>query len=180
MNSKAQTIYIVLILLLIGAIGVVYYHYHQKVAILTAMVIEADNKQANNPRLGNNGGSGSQSGMPMTQSSPPPVSDQQTSQLTLGTDTTVTKKTFNITGGNFYFVPNQITVNKGDEVTFVMTNAGGVHNLVIDELNVKASTIKSGETESVTFTATKTGSFVYYCAIPGHREKGMFGTLVVQ
>ena len=63
---------------------------------------------------------------------PPVISSQQTLQIAQGTEKTSTQKTFNITGGNFYFVPNKITVNKGDTVTLVMTNAGGFHNINID------------------------------------------------
>lgn len=119
-------------------------------------------------------------GMMMVALTPPPLSDQQAQQATTGISTVTTQKTFNITGGNFYFVPNKITVNKGDQVTFVMVNAGGVHDLIIDELGIKTPVIHTGETASVTFTASRAGSFVYYCDIPGHRTKGMWGNIIVQ
>lgn len=61
-----------------------------------------------------------------------------------------------------------------------MTNAGGAHDLIIDELGVKTPVIHTAEAATATFTASKTGSFVYYCNIPGHKDKGMWGTLVVQ
>lgn len=122
-------------------------------------------------------GMGGMGMMPMTQ---PSESDQQKQQLTDGTSQSSTQKIFNITAGNFYFVPNKITVNKGDQVTFFITNAGGVHDLVIDELGVKTPVIKTAQTVTVTFTASKTGTFTFYCSIPGHKAKGMFGTLVVQ
>src|SRR5581483_3488501 len=110
----------------------------------------------------------------------PALSDQQNEQLEYGTDKTTTKKTFNISAGSYFFAPNKITVNKGDQVTFIMTNVGGLHNLVIDELGVKTTPVMTGNTITATFTASKTGSFVYYCSVPGHRAKGMWGTLVVQ
>lgn len=118
-------------------------------------------------------------GMKMEGAKTPAVSTQQTQQLADGLLKTTAEKTFNITAGNFYFVPNKITVNKGDKVTFVLTNAGGMHNLVIDELGVNIPTIQTAQAESATFTATKSGSFVYYCSVPGHRQKGMWGTLTV-
>ncbi len=118
--------------------------------------------------------------MGMSAATPPTLTDKQNVQLAAGTDTSTTEKTFDITGGNFYFVPNKITVNKGDKVTFVTTNAGGMHDLVIDALNVKTAVIKTGETATVSFTADKAGTFEYYCDIPGHKAKGMVGTLVVQ
>lgn len=125
------------------------------------------------------GFSGSMGGMNMSKLNPPQLSDQQTAQLALGPDPKLTDKTFNITGGNFYFVPSQITVNKGDKVTLVMTNAGGTHDLIIDEFGVKTPQIKTAEAATVTFTADQSGTFEYYCDLPGHREKGMAGTLTV-
>ncbi len=147
-----------------------------KIALAMGMTTQ---KQGMQKEMGN-GKKPPMGAMTMTAVTPPPASDQQTQQLIEGTSTTSTQKTFNITGGDFYFVPNKITVNKGDSVTFNFTNGGGVHNLKIDELGVNMPTSTSGQTETATFTASKTGSFVFYCAIPGHREKGMWGTLIVQ
>lgn len=118
--------------------------------------------------------------MAMLEVTPPVLSSQQEEQLKIGKDVSITKKTFNITGGNFYFVPNKITVNKGDKVTLIMTNAGGKHNLMLDEFNIETSPVSTANTITVTFTTDKIGSFVYYCSVPGHRQKGMWGTLVVQ
>jgi nitrite reductase (NO-forming) len=61
-----------------------------------------------------------------------------------------------------------------------MTNAGGMHDLVIDELGVKTPVVKTAEAATATFSADKVGSFVYYCDVANHKEKGMWGTLVVQ
>lgn len=121
-----------------------------------------------------------QDAMAMTASETPAITDKQTAQLAEGTKTDTTEKTFDLTGGNYYFVPNKITVNQGDKVTFILTNAGGTHDLLIDELGVKTPIIKTGESATVTFTADKKGTFEYYCSLPGHREKGMVGTLTVE
>lgn len=85
-----------------------------------------------------------------------------------------------VEGGNFFFKPNEIRVKKGEKVTITLKNSGGFHNLEIDELNVKTKTIKDGETDTVSFTPDKTGSFEYYCAVGNHREMGMKGTLIVE
>jgi len=175
-SSTQKTILYIIIVILLVVVAGEYYYFHHKIASMSM-------QGSNHPMMMAGKGMKGMHGMPgmaMMAVTPPPLSDQQTQQITEGTDKSTTKKTFNITGGNFYFVPNKITVNKGDQVTLVMTNAGGVHNINIDELGVKSSTIKTGEATSVTFTASKTGSFVYYCSIPGHRAKGMWGTLTVQ
>jgi len=55
-----------------------------------------------------------------------------------------------------------------------------LHDFVIDELNVKTEQFSEQEKQfSVTFTADQMGEFVYYCSVPGHRQAGMWGTLVV-
>ena len=178
MSKTFHAIYIVIIVVLLGVIG--YLHFHNKTQQQAMMA-------ANHPTMATGGkmmppGGKGKGGMNMAMMAvtPPPVSDQQQQQLTDGTDKSSTSKTFNITGGNFYFVPNKITVNQGDKVTFVMTNAGGFHDLVIDELGVKTAMTKTGDAVTATFTASKKGSFVYYCSVPGHRQKGMWGTLTVQ
>lgn len=176
-GSGKTILYVIIVILLVGLVGE-YYYFHNKDRAMMAMSSQNGSHQM--MMMKGQKGMGGMPGMAMIAVTPPPVSAQQTQQLAEGTDTSTTKKTFNITGGNFYFVPNKITVNKGDQVTFVMTNAGGVHNINLDAFGVKSTTIKTAEATSVTFTASKIGSFVYYCSIPGHRQKGMWGTLTVQ
>jgi len=177
-SSSTHVIYIVIIVVLLIAVAGEFMYFHKK---------QSESMMANNlPMRGGpmmmqaKNGKGSGMDMMMVAVTPPPVSDQQQQQLTEGTDKSTTTKTFNITAGNFYFVPTKITVNQGDKVTFVMTNAGGFHDLVIDELGVKTAITKTGNAATATFTASKKGSFVYYCSIKGHKQKGMWGTLTVQ
>ncbi|MBM3121580.1 MAG: nitrite reductase, copper-containing, partial [Chloroflexi bacterium] len=50
----------------------------------------------------------------------------------------------------------------------------------IDEFSVSSGTIEQqGQLKTVTFTAGQEGEFVYYCSVPGHRQAGMFGKLIV-
>ncbi|MBX4210700.1 cupredoxin domain-containing protein [Candidatus Parcubacteria bacterium] len=96
------------------------------------------------------------------------------------TGTTAQVKSFTVTGGsNFRFTPTTLTVNKGDTVTIKFVNSGGMHDWRIDEFNVTTKVIQSGQTDSVTFVANKTGSFEYYCSVGTHRQMGMKGTLTV-
>ena len=90
--------------------------------------------------------------------------------------------TFNITGGSFYFAPNEIKVKQGDKVSIIFTNAGGMHNFILEAFNVKTNTLKTGENETVTFTADKKGTFEFYCGVGGglHRMKGQIGVLIVE
>ena len=75
-----------------------------------------------------------------------------------------------------------LTVKKGDKVTIQIANEDGVeHQFEIADLGVKSqSVIQKGDTKSVTFTADKAGTYQYACNIPGHKEAGMLGKLIVQ
>lgn len=85
-----------------------------------------------------------------------------------------------VTGANFSFNPNTITVKKGEKVTITFKSSGGFHDFVIDELNVKTPVIASGKDATVTFTPTKAGTYEYYCSVGNHRAMGMVGKLIVQ
>jgi mono/diheme cytochrome c family protein len=64
-------------------------------------------------------------------------------------------------------------------VTITMPNKSGIdHNIEIDGLG-KGPIVKSGESSfKATLEAGKT--YTYFCAVPGHREAGMQGTLTVK
>lgn len=91
-----------------------------------------------------------------------------------------TTKEFTVEGSNFKFAPAVLSVNKGDTVKITFNNTGGMHDFVIDEFNAKTKVIQSGATETITFTADKTGTFQYYCSVGNHKAMGMVGTLTVQ
>ena len=65
------------------------------------------------------------------------------------------------------------------EFTITITNNGaGVHDFVIDELNINSGPIQPGESVTVTINAPA-GDYTYYCSVPGHRQAGMEGTLTL-
>jgi plastocyanin len=89
-------------------------------------------------------------------------------------------KEFSITGVPFSFTPSVMTVNKGDTVKITFKNANGVHDFKLDEFNASTRILNSGEEQTITFVADKTGSFEYYCSVGNHRAMGMVGTLTVR
>ena len=92
-----------------------------------------------------------------------------------------TTKEFKVDGSEFAFTPSTLSVKKGDTVKVTFTNTGKYpHNFTISELNVVGKTVQAGQSDMVTFTADKAGSFKYTCSVPGHEEKGMVGTITVQ
>jgi plastocyanin len=79
--------------------------------------------------------------------------------------------------GNFFFSPKSLTVPVGEEVVLDIRSTG-THTFTIDELGVN---VRFGTgPATVRFTPDRPGQFEFYCAIPGHRERGMLGTLLVE
>jgi plastocyanin len=179
-SNSSNKVFFAIIIALVVVIAGLFYYFQTRIAAIQSGVKKAENAQTMNKSPKEKEGGKMAPGMSMSAVTPPVVSDQQKEQIALGESASTKVKTFNITGANFFFVPNKITVNKGDKVTLVMTNAGGFHNIALDEFGVKSPMAKSGEAVSVTFTASKSGSFIYYCDVPGHRAKGMWGTLTVK
>jgi len=90
-------------------------------------------------------------------------------------------KEFVVETGSYYFAPKTMSVKEGDTVKITLKNAGGYHDLKLDEFGVATKTLKSeGEQDVVTFVASKKGTFEYYCSIGKHRQMGMVGTLTVE
>ena len=82
----------------------------------------------------------------------------------------------------FAFTPNVFEVKAGTTVKIKIVNAGGIHDFVIDELDVKSSQIKEGEEEIFEITIpedAKGKEYEFYCSVGNHRQQGMVGTLTV-
>jgi plastocyanin len=107
----------------------------------------------------------------------PPVQDKD--QSATDSPTSAAVKEFTISGQNFSFTPNLITVKKGDKVKITFQNTAGFHDFVIDEYGASTKQTQAPTTEVLEFTADKLGSFEYYCSVGSHRSMGMFGTLTV-
>ena len=69
-------------------------------------------------------------------------------------------------------------MKKGDTIRIKITNTKGSHDFTLDEYGIKKITPLNEEVV-VEFTADKAGSFKYYCSMPGHRQMGQEGTLIV-
>jgi len=92
---------------------------------------------------------------------------------------TAAAREITVSGSEFKFSPSTIEVKKGEKIKLIFKNEGGIiHNLNIDELGVATKTTAGGGTDTVEFTADKTGTFTYYCNIGSHRASGMEGHMV--
>jgi plastocyanin len=80
---------------------------------------------------------------------------------------------------DFTFSPSDLTVQAGSFLQLV--NAGVLeHHFVVDEWGMNV-TVAPGETTVVRIPGNITpgSTFTFYCSVPGHRDKGMQGTITV-
>ena len=89
-------------------------------------------------------------------------------------------KTFSIDGFNFGYSANEIKVKKGDKVKLTFKSTDGFHDFVVDELSVKSKRLQTGQSDTLEFTADKSGTFEFYCSIGRHRQMGMKGNFIVE
>jgi uncharacterized cupredoxin-like copper-binding protein len=88
-------------------------------------------------------------------------------------------RTIEIVATDFVFKPSEITVKAGEVVNLSLVNQGTtVHDLLIPGhgLHLMAP---PGQTAVSGFKPVRPGEYVFLCGIPGHREAGMFGRIVV-
>jgi plastocyanin len=80
----------------------------------------------------------------------------------------------------FHFDQTKITTKVGTTTALRLDNPHSAqHSFDVDEINVHVP-VAPGKQSLILFTPTTPGSYTFYCAIPGHRELGMEGTLVVE
>jgi uncharacterized cupredoxin-like copper-binding protein len=102
--------------------------------------------------------------------------------------------------GKMLFVPNKVEVRKNEQIRLVINNNGELdHEFVLatPEENAKhaeemkknpdmehddpnAKRVAPKKKNEIVWKFTKAGTFEYGCLIPGHREAGMIGTIIVK
>lgn len=107
--------------------------------------------------------------------------------------------TVSVSPSQFFYDPSKIVMKKGEEVSLILKNSDIIdHDIEIKHIplgekkaethaghsdaaeNVDFHLHASAKSQSkLTFTPLQTGTYEFYCAIPGHREKGMTGYLVI-
>lgn len=85
--------------------------------------------------------------------------------------------TIAVTSKNFVFAPSVLRVKKGQEVTLTFQNTGQ-HTFTVKGLGI--DTVLNVSQTSLTFTADKSGEFELVCSVPGHKERGMKGKVIVE
>jgi plastocyanin len=83
-----------------------------------------------------------------------------------------------VTADDLAFDPDEITVRAGEDIAIVLTSVDILHDFTIDELDAHVAADR-GETATGGLRAEEPGRYTFYCAVAGHREAGMEGTLEV-
>jgi uncharacterized cupredoxin-like copper-binding protein len=110
----------------------------------------------------------------------------------------------NLTAMDMSFQPNALEVTAGVPVRLTMTNEGALeHDFSILEMPMETMgatavpmeghdmtpmgeeaqlhmAVAMGTSNTVEFTPTKPGTYEFFCTVPGHKEAGMLGTMVVR
>ncbi len=96
---------------------------------------------------------------------------------TAPTSTAATEVHLNVS--EWSFSPKQLQLPAGQPVSLVLDNAGKLeHDVTIPSLNVSLKA-PAGKSATQIITPTKEGTFDFLCSIPGHKEAGMQGTVMV-
>jgi uncharacterized cupredoxin-like copper-binding protein len=112
----------------------------------------------------------------------------------------VVKITMQETDGKMTFAPERIEVRKGEQIKFVLSNDGELkHEFMLataaendkhavlmqkypdmehDDPNGKS--LETKKAAELIWKFTKAGEFEFACLIPGHREAGMHGKVIVK
>ncbi|HKJ68450.1 MAG TPA: cupredoxin domain-containing protein [bacterium] len=85
-----------------------------------------------------------------------------------------------VKGKEFSLNPDKITLTVDSTASIIFANVGTIaHNLAIGEFNVQSRTIQPNTRDTITFTPDTTGRFPMWCDVPGHRDAGMEGIVIV-
>lgn len=102
--------------------------------------------------------------------------------------------------GKMMFIPNKVEVKRGEQIRFILANTGALdHEFILattaenlkhaeemkknpdmehDDPNGKR--VPAAKKSEIVWRFTRAGTFEYGCLIPGHREAGMTGTVIVK
>lgn len=80
---------------------------------------------------------------------------------------------------DFSFRPGVVRVRAGEPVNLKLRNTGRVpHDLYLPDLGFRAA-VAPGQEAVAGLVTDRPGTYEFYCTVPGHREAGMRGVLVV-
>ena len=85
-------------------------------------------------------------------------------------------------GGQLAYTETEVSAPAGDDTIEFDNPASLDHDVVVEDADgneVGRTDVISGDTTAADVTL-EAGTYTFYCAVPGHREAGMEGTLTVK
>ncbi len=84
-----------------------------------------------------------------------------------------------VTAQDIKFAETTLSMKNGEVLgLFVINKDDFAHTFDIDELNIHVA-LPARSTTAVAIKPTAAGTLPFYCAVPGHKEAGMAGTLTI-
>jgi plastocyanin len=88
-------------------------------------------------------------------------------------------RTVDVDASNFEFDPDTITVEAKEEAAIALHSQDGPHDLAVDGLG-RVADVGGGGTDTARLRIDRRGRYTFFCTLPGHRDGGMEGTLIVE
>jgi plastocyanin len=87
--------------------------------------------------------------------------------------------TVDVDASNFEFGPDTITIDAQEDVTVALHSTEGPHDFAVDGLG-RVTDVGGGDSASGRLRIDRRGRYTFFCTLPGHRDGGMEGTVVVR
>jgi plastocyanin len=85
-----------------------------------------------------------------------------------------------LTAQDTKFLETNLVATSGEVLGIFVTNKDGYgHSFDVDQLGVHVA-LPANSTTFIAVRPTTSGSLEFYCAVPGHRDAGMVGTIAVK
>jgi plastocyanin len=80
---------------------------------------------------------------------------------------------------NFEFDPDELKFAAQEEIALELVSEQGPHDFAVDGLGL-VNDVADGESRVQRLRIDQPGRYTFFCTLPGHRDGGMEGTLVVR
>jgi plastocyanin len=84
-----------------------------------------------------------------------------------------------VEASNFEFAPGDLEIDAQEEIGLDLVSAEGPHDFAVEGLGL-VNDVADGEDKVQRLRIDQPGEYTFFCTLPGHRDGGMEGTLVVR
>jgi plastocyanin len=88
-------------------------------------------------------------------------------------------RTVEVAASNFSFDPDELEIEATEDIALALHSDEGIHDFTVDGLGIVAD-VSDGGDDVAALRIDEPGRYTFFCTLPGHRDGGMEGTLVVR